>query len=131
MGQRIITIYSIVFTQDYVFPIFRCHTWKENIQANERLTKIKEKLSNIKSDVFVLSFSLFKWDNKCHKQKWRVLFFTRIKLVASVLACAHVIAHTKWRRLHYVARTERYCSAYGFYNWWEISDVFTLQCTVY
>ena len=24
-----------------------------------------------------------------HRQKWRVLFFTRIKLVARVLACAH------------------------------------------
>ena len=38
-------------------------------------------------------------DNRCHKQKWRVLFFTRIKLVARMLACARVIARIKWRTL--------------------------------
>ena len=38
-------------------------------------------------------------DNKCHKQKWHVLFFTCIKLVASVLICALVTAHIKWIRL--------------------------------
>ena len=38
-------------------------------------------------------------DNKCHKPKWCVLFFTLIKLVACVLACVHAIAHIKWRRL--------------------------------
>ena len=38
-------------------------------------------------------------DNKCHKPKWRVLFFTRIKLVASVLARVCAIARIKWRRL--------------------------------
>ena len=32
-------------------------------------------------------------DNKCYKQKWRVLFFTRIKLVASVLSCARLMGH--------------------------------------
>ena len=30
--------------------------------------------------------------SKCHKQKWWVLFFTR-------MACAHAITHIKWRRL--------------------------------
>ena len=39
-------------------------------------------------------------DKKCHKQKWRVLFFTRIKLVASVLVCARAIARIKWIRLN-------------------------------
>ena len=38
-------------------------------------------------------------DNKYHKQKWRMLFFTRVKLVARVLACVCVIARIKWRRL--------------------------------
>ena len=36
-------------------------------------------------------------DNKCHKQKWRMLFSTRIKPVAHVLACPRAIAHIKWR----------------------------------
>ena len=30
--------------------------------------------------------------SKCHKQKWWVLFFTR-------MACAHAITHIKWGRL--------------------------------
>ena len=37
--------------------------------------------------------------NKCHKQKWCVLLFTRIRLVAHVLAYAHAIVHIKCRRL--------------------------------
>ena len=38
-------------------------------------------------------------DSKCHKQKWRTLFFTRIRLVARVLACARAIGRNKWIRL--------------------------------
>ena len=38
-------------------------------------------------------------DNNCHKQKWSILFFARIKLVARVPARAHVIARIKWIRL--------------------------------
>ena len=41
-------------------------------------------------------------DNKCHKQKWRVLFFTCIKLVACVLACVSAIARIKWKRVTYL-----------------------------
>ena len=37
--------------------------------------------------------------NKCHKQKWRVLFFMRNKLVARVLACFRAISSIKWKRL--------------------------------
>ena len=37
-------------------------------------------------------------NNKCHKLKWRVLFFTRIKLVARVLACAR-------DRMHQIEKT--------------------------
>ena len=37
--------------------------------------------------------------NKCHGQKWRVLLFTCIKLVAHVLACVHAITCIKWQRL--------------------------------
>ena len=36
---------------------------------------------------------------RSHKPKWCVLFFTRIKLVARVLACARANARIKWRRL--------------------------------
>ena len=38
-------------------------------------------------------------DIKCHKQKRHVLFFTHIKLVAHVPACAPAITYIKWRRL--------------------------------
>ena len=38
-------------------------------------------------------------DNQCRKQKWRVLSFTHIKLVARVLAYARAIARIKWRGL--------------------------------
>ena len=34
-----------------------------------------------------------------YKQKWGVLFFTCIKLVARILACVCAIACIKWRRL--------------------------------
>ena len=33
----------IVFTPNRIFPLFRRHTWKYNIQANKRSTKVKEK----------------------------------------------------------------------------------------
>ena len=46
--------------------------------------------------LYFLSFSCSNVPhNKCHKQKWPVLFFTLIKLVAHVLACAHVITCMK------------------------------------
>ena len=61
-------------------------------------------------DVFDLCFIHFLHcnvpDNKCYKQKWSVLFFTRIKLVAHVLACARVIARIKWKRLFVVTYTK-------------------------
>ena len=37
--------------------------------------------------------------NKCHKQKWCVLFFALIKLGARVLTCVCAMAYIKWRRL--------------------------------
>ena len=85
-----------------MFPLFWNHTWNYN-KVNERLTKvIKEKWQ-----LFNLKFLLLHFlhsnvpVNKCHKQKWCVLFFTRIKLVAPVPACAHLIARIKWIRLQY------------------------------
>ena len=89
-----ILIYShcvVIFFLCYsIFPF----TWKYNIQANEELRKVKEKWSTIKLDFSVLSFSSF------HKHKWCMLFLTRIKLVACVLACACAVSHIKWKRLH-------------------------------
>ena len=41
------------------FSLFWSHTWKYDIEANERLTKVKEKWSTINVDVFVLSFIFF------------------------------------------------------------------------
>ena len=42
-----------------------------------------------------LSFSSLQCPIKCYKLKWGVLFFTRVKLVARVLACAPTIARIK------------------------------------
>ena len=85
------------------FPLFWSHAWKYNIQANKRLTKIKEKRSTIKLNVFVLTFIFFHLnvpDNKCqNKSGMRYYFLTRIKLVVRVLLCVRVIARIKCRRL--------------------------------
>ena len=76
--------YSI-YTKLRIFPYSE---GKYNIQANNRLTKIRN-----------LMFLFFRFlcfnvpDNRCHKRKWRVLFFTCIKLVMHVLVCAHAIAY--------------------------------------
>ena len=40
-------------------------------------------------------------DNKCYKQKWRMLFFTLIKSMARVVVCAHTIACIKYKRLYH------------------------------
>ena len=45
--------------QNRNFPLFWSHTWMYNIQANERLTKVKEKWSNNKFGIFVLYFIHF------------------------------------------------------------------------
>ena len=83
-------------------PLFWSHTRKYSIKVNQRLAEVKEKWPNNQFDVFVLSFSSFQGPNsKYHKQKWRVLFFTRIRLVSCVLACAHEIARIKSIRLHW------------------------------
>ena len=70
-------------------------TWKYNIQA-------KEKAMNHWIWCFCSLFYFLHStvpDNKCDKQKWYMLFFTCIKIVVHVLACAHPITYIKWRRL--------------------------------
>ena len=42
-----------------IFSLLWSQTWKNNIQANERLAKVKEKWSTIQFDVFVLSFIFY------------------------------------------------------------------------
>ena len=42
-------------------------------------------------------------DKKFHNQKWYVLFFTRIKVVAHVLVSTCAIACIKWRRLNNIS----------------------------
>ena len=66
-----------------VFPLFSSHTWKYNIQA--------------KKSFHFLHYNFP--DNKCFKQKWSVLLFTGIKLVACVLVCAHAITCISWKML--------------------------------
>ena len=72
-----------------------------NIQANERLTRVKEK-----RDIFILSFIFFipMYQTKSfHKQKWYVLLFTCIKLVAHVLVSGRAIVCVKWRILNNIS----------------------------
>ena len=98
-----------------LFPLFWSHTWKYNIQVDERSTKVNRSLYNF---TFFLMFLLFHFlhsnvsdKNECHKKKWRVLFFTRIQLVAHVPACVRVIARIKWIRLTFIGkRWLRYCN---------------------
>ena len=46
-----------------------------------------------------INFLRFSVPRKCHKQRWHVLFFTHMKLVVHVLACAPATTCIKWRRL--------------------------------
>ena len=87
------------------FPLFLSHTWKYNIQARERLTKVKEKWSTIQLDVFVVSFIFFAPMSQTKSVINRsgvcyALYAPDIKIVAGVLACARVITRIKLSRLH-------------------------------
>ena len=74
-----------------IFSLLWSHTWKHKIQANERLTKIKEKWSIIQFDVSDLSFIfVIPMSQKIHEEKWHVLFFIQMRVVVSRI---------KWRRL--------------------------------
>ena len=91
-----------IHSQLRIFPLIRSHAWKYNIHVNKGYQRSK------KNDNYSIwcFWSFFHFlhsnapDNKCYKQKRDVLFFTRIKLVARVLAYAHVIARIKWKRLY-------------------------------
>ena len=54
----------VIHSKLRIFPLFGSHTWKYNIQVNERLTKMKEKCSTIQFDIYDLSFSSFQCPRK-------------------------------------------------------------------
>ena len=81
------------------FPLFWSHSWTYNIQANKKLTKVKESFHS-----FFHSLCYIVLDNKCHKHKWHALVFTHIKLVVCVLLCMHVITCIKWRNLGVIVK---------------------------
>ena len=43
LRERYSGLFDICQTDCSVFPLFRSHSWKYNIQANKKLTKVKEK----------------------------------------------------------------------------------------
>ena len=77
--------------------------------------------------LFFLSF-------KCHKQKWCMLFFIRIKQVARALACARAIARIKWRRLDIgifwgqKIRQEKLTKFTKILNYIKFSPIFVCKC---
>ena len=63
------------------------------------------------------------WDNKCHKQKWCMLFCTHIKLVPSMLARTCRVTCIKWRRL-ILLRRDSVDTKIGCYKITEYSVLF-------
>ena len=97
------TVYSI-HSKLKIFPYSKVIHGSTIFKLTKGQQKLKNKLNFIiLLNVMFLFFHLLLSnipDNNCHKQKWRVLFLTRIKLVARVLACAFAISCIKWRRLN-------------------------------
>ena len=91
---KLIYAKHIYLLQTKNFPLFWVHTFNYKIQA-------KEKAINHLIWCFCALFYFLHSTvpDKCDKEKLYVLFVTCIKIVMGVLACAHVIAHIKWRRL--------------------------------
>ena len=96
---------NIVFTPNKEFSPL-CEAIHES--TTSKLTKgkqKKEKWTILQFDIF-LSFIFFisiSTHKECPEQKWCVLIFTCIKLVASVLMWVHAIAQVKWASLGVVA----------------------------
>ena len=86
------------YTRRLIYAKLIIVSWKYNIHANERLTKVKKKNDQLLSLMFLFFLSFFLSnvpDNKCQKHKWHVPFFTRMKLLESVLACARAMTRIK------------------------------------
>ena len=99
-GEHVIYAKLImVFILNLAFSSYSDSYRNYNIQANGSSTKIKEKWSTWCFWSFYHFFCSNVPANKCHKQKWCMLFFTCIKLVVSVLVCVHAITCIKWRIL--------------------------------
>ena len=95
--DRKVDIYQADYsTTPKKFTVFWSHTWNYNIQANERLTKVKEKWLTI--DLSFISF-IPVTQTVSGINKWCMLFFLCIRLVAHVLAHERAIPHIKLRRL--------------------------------
>ena len=86
--------------QTYIRSKLRTFPYSE-VTHGSTTFELKKRQWTIEFDVFVLCFIFFipLSQTMCDKQKWYMLFFTCIKIVVHVLACAHPIAHIKWRRL--------------------------------
>ena len=97
ISQTDYSIYSKLIIFPYSEVIYGSTTFKltKGLQSLEK----NDQLFNLMFCSFFHFLCFNVPDSKCHKQKWRVLFFTRIKLEACGLECTHVIALIKWRRL--------------------------------
>ena len=84
-----------------IFPWFWSHTWMYNIQANERLPKVKEKRSTIQFKVFNLSFSFFNpmFQTISAINRSGACYFSHPPNKWWMCWCVCAIAHIKWRRL--------------------------------
>ena len=83
-----------VFAQNFKFSVY-----SKVIHGTTafKLRKGQKKLMNYPNLIFFIFFHFLHSnvpDIKCHKQMWCVLFFTSLKLVASVLACINQMKKT-------------------------------------
>ena len=92
----------IVFTPNLkFFPYSEIIHESTTFKITKHLQRLKEN-GNYSIWCFWSSFYLLHCsilDNKCYKQKWGMLVFTQIKLVACVLVCVCAIAYINWKRL--------------------------------
>ena len=95
-----------IYQTGYIQHSLQIFPYSEVMYRSTTFKLIKDK-QRLKQDnhQFNLMFLFFHFlhsnvsDNKCHKQKWHMLFFTHIKLVVCVLARVHAITCIKQRRL--------------------------------
>ena len=91
-----------IYSKLRIFTLFWSHTWKYNIQAEERLTKVKEKWSTIQFDIFDLSFIFY------IPMSQTISAINRS--VASVLVSVGAIACIKWIRLNLTLYGKNVCN---------------------
>ena len=90
----LLTIFAKHSLQTYNVPLI-LESRKYKTQANERLTKTKEKWSSIRFYVSDLSFSFFiLMFHKCHKQKWWCYYLQLLFAGVCVCDCMHQVEKT-------------------------------------